>query len=250
MLFRFIKNRRKPCDIYNMYEGQSIFLLGGHPSLKDENLDLFKLPGITTMAMNNTATIVRPDFWVCADKPECYSKSIIKDPSIIKFARLNYTNDLIDGVMWKDYPATLFYGSNNKIKHHELFEPHIQYVWWQNIFMIALQFCYRLGFKQIYTVGCSFNIDINNQYAYETKLDKGQVDYNHKTYDMIMKQVRACEKHIRDKGVTIKSCTPNSKLNEVYSFLSLPKAIEEVRNQYPQHNTLNSIHSSTFRKKM
>lgn len=249
MFYRFIGDRRKVSDLENIYSGDSIFLLGGHPSLVEEDLSQFQRPGVVTMAMNNTATIVKPTFWICADPPTCYSKSIIKDPSVVKFARLNYTNTLIDGKMWKDYSNTYFYGSSDKVKHDELLHINRFFAWWKNIFVIAVQTCYYLGFRHIYTLGCSFNIDNNMQYSYKTNLDEGQVKYNSQTYDMIIKQLSKSKDHIKNMGLKITSCTHNSKLNPLFGYMKFDDALEEVLRDYPVHDTLGSKHSSTFGKK-
>jgi hypothetical protein len=248
LLFRWVGQRRKIVDLKDICKDESIFLLGGHPSLKDENLDLFKKYGITTMAMNNTATIVKPDYWVCADPPNCYSKSLEKDPSITKFARLNYTNNLIEGKMWKDYPSTYFYGSTDHIKFHDFLDDHRQCAWWKNIFVIALQLCYHMGFRKIYTVGCSFNINKDQQYAYKTNLDDGQIKYNVATYNMVIDQIKQCVPHMKKKELEIISCTPNSKLDDLFPSMSLDSAIETVLKNYPDHDTISSKHSSEFRQ--
>lgn len=235
-------------DLFDIHKNKSVFLLGGHPSLKEENLDHFKRPGIVTMAMNNTATVVRPNYWVCADKPLCYSKSVIQDPGITKFARLTYTNHMIDNVMWKDQPLTYFYGLDPKIKHEEVLERHRQLAWWQNVFIIGIQICYHLGFRKIYTVGCSFNIDKNAQYAYQSNLTDDQIDYNQRTYQMIIDQISRSIPHFNEKGLQIISCTPNSKLASLFPSLSFEEAIKETLKEYPIHNTLTSKHCTMLKK--
>jgi hypothetical protein len=248
MFFRWDGERRKIVDLQNMYKDQPVFLLGGHPSIKNEDLSLLQKNGVLSMSMNNTGTLARTDFWLCADPPSCYSSSIIKDPSVLKFARLNYTNQLIDNKMWKDYSSTLFYGGSDQIKFHNLLEDHRQCAWWKNVFVIAIQILYHMGFRKIYTVGCHFNIDKKEQYAYETNLKDDEVHYNQATYNMVVNQIKECIPHFKNKGLEIISCTEGSKLNEIFAFKSFEDAINQVCNAIPSPQTLTSKHSSHYRK--
>lgn len=242
MFYRYSKDgRRKAIDLNGIYDG-AVFICGGHPSLRDEDLSLFQRHGITTMAINNTGTLFKPTLWVCGDKPKCYSDSIILDPSVLKFARLLYQDEDTSAGKWKYIPATLFFGLTEDYKPHQLLHDRTQLVWWKNTFMIAIQLCYRLGFRKVYLCGTGFKIDKEQQYSYDTRLTDKQVSSNQRCYNNVLDQFTKCYAHFKEYGYEVLSCTPKSPINDVVPFIPLTDAILGV--MHPQHNTVDTLHSS------
>jgi len=252
MFYRFTPDgRQKYIDLKDMQRG-AVFICGGHPSLNDEPLELLNQPGIVTMAMNNTATIIRPNIWVCADKPPCYSTSIIKDPGIMKFARLLYAGEKFsDGELmanWNSVPNMFFYGVSPHFTHKTILNDTGALVWWKNVFMIAIQLAYRLGFRKIYLCGTAFNIDPKKQYAFDFKLNDYQQDYNQRTYDNAVQQFVKCLPTFKEHGLEVVSCTPISALNEHIEFMPLTEAIDAELKDYPAHDLTGIKHSSEFKE--
>jgi len=251
MLYRYTKSQlRIPTDLYGIYEGESCFLTGGSPSLKDENLVQLNKPGINVMAMNNTASIVPCTMWIGCDKPPCYSARIIKNPRIMKFGVISRRDYEVFGKKWKHFPNTYFMATNDKyFTVSNFLNMHRDYVWWKNTFYIAIQLLYRLGFKRIYLAGCQFKIDKDKQYAYDTKLEDGMIQWNQKTYNYcvtVMKQLKPCfEKH----NLEIVSVTPESPLNDTYRYITLDEAVEETLEDFPEeYDTKNCKHSSEMKE--
>ena len=81
MFFRYYRDgRRKAVDLDDLYQDQSLFILGGSPTLEEENLELLRQRGILTLGINNVAAkTFKPTFWVGGDRPECYAKNILLD---------------------------------------------------------------------------------------------------------------------------------------------------------------------------
>lgn len=250
MLYRYTKSQmRIPIDLYGIFEGESCFLAGGSPVLKNENLEQLGEPGMNVMAMNNTASIVPCTMWIGCDKPPCYSQRIISDPRIMKFGVISRRDYEVGGKAWKYYPNTYFMPTNDKFFNiNNFLSMHRDFVWWKNTFYIAIQLLYRLGFRKIYLAGCQFKIKENKQYAYDTKLDKGMVGWNQKTYNYcvtVMKQLKPC---FEKNGLEIISVTPDSPLNDIYRHISLDEAVKEVLKDFPkEYDTKNCKHSSEMK---
>ena len=235
MFFRFIGERRKAIDLDDIFSG-SCFLLGGAPSLKEVK-DLLVNQPIVLAAMNNTATVVRPDVWVGLDVPANYSPSVLMDPAPMKFTYITRKDDLIEGNPWRSIPNTYFM-SSTKQPNAAFFFKDRDFCWGKNVFIIALQLLYRLGFRTVYTVGCEFNINKEYQYCYETKLNEAQVDWTSKTYDSALRGVREILPMAADFGFKLVSCTKNSKLNTLVEYEDFHEVLGRLRAQVPNPNTI------------
>ena len=247
MFFRYtLAGTRKTLDLKDLYYGQSVFLCGGHPSLKNEDLSLFNRHGVIVMAMNNTGTLVRPQLGIYADKPSCYSRSILYDPAILKFTRMVNQDQEIDGKKWREFPSTIFFGATTEgFTTKNILHDRAHVIWWYNVFIMAIQVCYRLGFRKIFLCGVGLSIEKNSQYLYPTNLDDAKVDYNKRTYNNVYNNIKDCLPHFKEYGLELISCTPESRANELLSFMPLPDAIFSLN--HPEHDTINVKHSSEFK---
>lgn len=242
MFYRFVDDERRAVDLENIHSGSCI-LVGGAPDL--ENPDQWKMLqqlGITTMAMNNVATNFKPTYWVGADKSDNYSKSIIHDPSYLHFGYLSRCTSVSDGKPWKDYRNTIFLGSSEHIKASEFFDPLKHFVWWRNVFLLAIQVLYHLGFKKIYLLGCSFNISSEEQYSFETRLTAEQIDYNKNTYNMVLGQLKDIMPYFERHNFELISCTEESKLNNVIDYMKFEDVIKIMKDEIPKHDSINVDH--------
>lgn len=140
MYYRFVGERRKAIDLDDIMAG-ACFLVGGAPSLKDVDLSKLSNAGIVSMAMNNAAVLFKPTMWVGADTPLNFSKSIVLDPSFMKFCYLSRADVKIDGKKFKNLPNTFFISSNNDIKPRTFCHKGRDHIWWKNVFMVPSKFC-------------------------------------------------------------------------------------------------------------
>jgi len=252
MLYRYNRaNNRIPMDLDNLYQG-SVILAGGSPVLLEDKLNLSRLktPGIMVASMNNTATVVPSDLWICGDKPKCYSPRILRDPKLTKFAMISRRNILAaDYIDWKFIPNTYFYGTTDQCTIENFLNNNRDYVWWKNTFYIAIQILYRMGFRRIFLIGCQFKISAERHYAYDVKLDEGAVKWNKMTYNTVVNNMIKLKPTFERKGLEIISCTPDSPLNEHYPTNTLEGAINEILEDYPKTHELDKVvHSSFFKK--
>lgn len=256
MYYKYTKSgARIPVDLDDMFPGRTLFLAGGAPSLMSETLHKLEQPGISLMAMNNTGAVLPgSDFWVGCDKPQCYSPRILLDPKIMKFgiiAKKDFTfkPDPFREYKFRDCPNTYFFGTHNKFTHNTLLKKDRDFVWWKNTFWVALQIAYRFGFRKVYLVGCSFNIDNSKQYSYDVHLDEGQVAYNKRLYDQTVAIMENAKQHFDEYGFQVVSATHDSRLNDIYPHVTFDEAIEDALKGFPADYNLHECkHSSEFKK--
>lgn len=239
MFFRYVGGLRIAVDLDGLFGG-SVFLVGGHPSVK-EHLPKLEARGLSTMAMNNTGTVFRPTLWVGADKPDHYSPSIYHDPTIMKFAMVSRASIIADGRPWHRFPNMWFVVGIDQ-KARDLFLPGRDFAWWKNVFTMALQILHRLGFSRVYCVGSKFCISQEEQYSYESNLNPEQVRYNQRTYDMVISWMRQILPHAHRSHFEIISCTPGSKLNGFVQYMDLDEAIAREKALLPAHRTKDCTH--------
>ena len=127
MFYRFVGNRRKAIDLYDLYHGGTCFLVGGSPDIEWLSSSITDT-GIVTMAMNNVAALFKPTLWIGADVPDNYSTSILVDPSYMKFTYISRCNHRIMDKYWKDIPNTMFFGSRD-MTHREFFHRGRDFIW-------------------------------------------------------------------------------------------------------------------------
>ena len=226
-------------DLDGLFSGPC-FLFGGSPYI-NEVKNKFDNKLIVKMVMNNTATIIRPDLWVGADIAENYSASILMDPAPMKFTYITRKNCMIGDKRWRDMPNTYFMAS-------EKMEPNVFYLrgrnftWCKNVFTLAIQVAYRLGFNEVYLVGCSFVTNKNNIYCYERKLNDVQIGYNQRTYDMALRQIKEILPYAKEFDFKIISCTPGSKINDMVEYYDISQALRKATSQIPSHKTTDCRH--------
>lgn len=243
---------RIPCDLDGAYEGQSIFIAGGAPSLAEEpNLHRLAEPGINVLAMNNTAATLGNaiNFWLGGDKPLCYSDRILKDPRILKFAVISRKNLPVNGTVWRKLPSTFFFGTSDKFNVNNFLMPHRDFVWWKNTFYIALQIVHRLGFRKIYLVGCGFKVDEEKQYSYDFELTGPEREWNERVYNNTVTKMKVLKPSFDKAGFEVISATPDSLLNDDYPTMTFDEAVEDALKDFPKEYELEKcVHSSAFKK--
>ncbi len=215
---------RIPCDLDGLWKDQSVFIAGGAPSLADEpNLKRLAEPGINVLAINNTAALLEnaTNFWLGGDKPRCYSKRILKDPRILKFAVISRKNEEVNGTVWQHMPSTFFFGTCDKFTEQNFLMPHRDFVWWKNTFYIALQLVYRLGFRKVYLVGCSFKTTDEKQYSYDVELTEPETEWNQRVYDKTVARMKKMKPTFEKGGLEVISATPDSMLNNEFETNTL-----------------------------
>lgn len=236
-------------DFANAFLGEDLFILGGHPSLKDAGLEHLASPGIMTMALNNVPYVFpNPTFWLTADKPTCYGGHFFHRPDIIKFARLDVSLEkTIDTDReLKTLPNMYFYELNGeKYGEGNFLTEGVDVAWWKSVFPISLQLAWRLGFRRVFLVGCAFWTTMKSPYAWPVKLDERQKTSNQMVYNSDISRLKALQPHMEAMGFKVYSCTQDSQANEFLEFLPLEEAVQEVVSYMPKPTPLRLLHHSS-----
>jgi len=166
--------------------------------------------------------------------------SILLNSSIMKFTYLFRAHELIDDLKYCWLPNTYFMWSKADMLIRQFFQRGREFAWWKDVFIIALQVLYRLGFSRVYTVGCGFHAE--QQYAYERELSDEQVAYNQRTYNMAVRQLRDILPYAKEANFEVVSCTPDSAINELVQYRDFHEALAEETAKVPPHSTKDSKH--------
>lgn len=89
--FRFYDRNKQTVDLSQHLEGvPGIFIVGGGPSMKDNDLSLMDRRGVWSIAVNNVAgtDLFRPSAFTFGDPPKKFHNGIWQDPNIMKFLPL------------------------------------------------------------------------------------------------------------------------------------------------------------------
>lgn len=256
MFYRFGKNDvRMALDLDGLFHNEECFIAGGAPSLKGFAPQVNEARGVSVLAINNAATVVRPTIWVGGDRPACYSKSILVDPTIMKFGIKvsKKRRQDVNGRPWCEWPNTFFFGTKDGFNPNNFLNFDKDLVWWKNTFFIALQLAYRLGFRAVYLVGCSFDIPVEvesgkEQYAWETHLNAEELKTNKRLYTSSVGQIESLLPHFKEKGFSVVSCTPVSLANDVLPYEEAAVVLARLVDRIPKHDTADLPHSSKSEK--
>tara|TARA_R100001594_G_scaffold149762_1_gene208513 strand:+ start:3272 stop:4252 length:981 start_codon:yes stop_codon:yes gene_type:complete len=223
------------------------FLILSGPSLKDVNLDTVADCGALTMGVNNSWSVFTPDIWTCVDPPEKFLYSGWMNPQIMKFIPHKLKNKTL---RWKagpedwvptsmkagDAPNTFMYHRNAHFNHRTyLTESSVN--WGQaakkpcslgisscrSVMLAAIKILFLLGIRNIYLLGCDFNMSRSKGYAFDQHRSRNSVKGNNRTYHALTKRFEAMKGHFDDNGLTVYNCNPNSAL-EVFPY----KELEDV----------------------
>lgn len=254
MLFRFTKSSlRVPVDLDGMFEDQVAFIAGGGPSLLKEDLSKLTQPGVFVLAINNTPAMMpngAVNAWIGSDKPSCYSKRILLDPTIVKFTVISRKDLEVGDVEWKRLPNTYFFGTNDKFNEDNFLMPHRDFLWWKNTFFGALQLVHRLGFRKVYLIGCGFKVSKEEQYSYSFKLDDKERRINERLYSQSVVRMKKLKPIMDAGGYKVISATKGSLLNGFYPVVSFDDAVQDAVDRMPKEYELEKcVHSSAFRGK-
>jgi len=257
----------------DMYRGATAFLILGGPSMKNLNLDSLKRPGILTMGVNNSVRTFRPNLWTCVDNPSHFIKSIWFDPTITKLVPMAHAEKKIfDNVSWKEMdmvvgsaPNVFYYRRNEHfVPSQFLFEDTINWGnhsnlchcgFWRgksdekkvsvcpdcgekafgsrSVFLPAIRLLYYLGVRNIFLLGCDFNMKKGEQnYHFEQDRTSSSVNNNNNSYRMLAKRFEDLKPYFKKYGLQIFNCNPDSAL-EVFPKVSFKDAIDAALHPMP-----------------
>lgn len=241
-------------DMSNLYRGSgsAAFLVGGAPSLLEQNPSLLERRGIVTFAINNSGLAFKPTFDVFTDDPRCISRRILADPSIIKMASIGHAKDRIrpddpsDIRLLCECPAVFFFSAMDDEFENEpgksVLDPFKDVVWERNTLMTSLCIVVAMGFRRIYLCGSDFYAGKPGERSYsgrDERLEEYQLNWNENLYRSQVVRLLDMRKSMEDRGISLVDTSLHSKIAGMNGFEWMPLAEaverEEVRDVPERH---------------
>ncbi len=257
----------------DMYRGAAAFLVCGGPSLLTHDLPQLQQRGLVTLAVNNAATVVRPNLWCCVDDPGNFSEAIWLDPGITKFVPLchmekpfmvrNEQGDLVPSPSKVGDMPAVFGFRRNEAFVPEQFLTEDTFNWGnhgnrtdslgnkgsRSVMYVAIRMLYYLGIRTIYLLGCDFKMAKGQQnYAFPQDRSHSSVKGNNESYRVLNSRLEALQPYFKEAGLTIFNCTPDSGLT-VFPHKSYAEAIEEATASLPRVINTEGMYDRQAREK-
>ena len=245
----FFNREGATLSIEGMYRGASCFLIGGGPSLNLINTSLLTLPGVLTLAMNNSVKVVRPTMWTAVDDPSRFLYSIYRDPKIMKFEpqaafeKPLWISTNTDGHQnWKkapelvgDCPNVIGYRRNEKFNAEQFLTEstinwgcHKEFGGCRSVMLAAFRILFLLGIRRLYLVGVDLNMSPRAKYAFNEGRTDSAIKNNNDTYErMIHEYFPKLKPHFDAAGFQVFNCNLESKLT-TFPFMPYDEAIKEA----------------------
>lgn len=248
----------RSAELQDIYRGASAFLICGGPSLTSHNLALLEQRGILTLAVNNAATVIRPNIWCSVDDPGHFSDVIWRDPGILKFVPHSHfdksflvrnEDDLLvpSGRRIGEMPAVFGFQRNDAF-HADRWLYEETFNWGnrgdrvdafgqkgsRSVMYVALRLLFYLGVRRIFLLGCDFRMELGkSNYAFEQERTISSVRGNNSSYKILNVRLQHLKPHFEAAGLDVWNCTPDSGLT-VFPFRSFEQAVAEAIADIPR----------------
>jgi len=225
-------------SLQDSFDGQALVITLGGPSLARSDLDGLRASGITTMGVNNSWAVYRPDFWICVDPASTFSDRGWADPRIRKLApasemltRLRAKRE--DGSFRTlakvpaSSPNTLFYKRGVGFVAEEFLNGPIPTIGvgdqsrcmqglsgGRSVFFAAIRMAHYLGFRRVYLLGADFNMDDGgSQYAAGEACGDRHSRGNNRSYQTINARMKEVRPVLEADGMRVINITDGSGLD-------------------------------------
>lgn len=260
----FLSPDGHPIHLSHIGAGGPAFVILSGPSLNSLDLSQLSRRGVWSIAVNNAATLVRPNAWTYVDPPEKFHDGIWKDPSVLKFVNRRHLTwklrtrapdgelvPLMDGktlLRPKDMPGVVAINRSAEFNPSRwLAEPVInwghggkawrrnprQYPKVLNVMLCVLKIVYALGFRQAYLLGCDFSMSDAQPYAFAENKQHGAISGNNGMYPKLVSMLSLLKPHFDAAGFRVFNCNPKSYLT-VFPHVPYKDAIEAATAHVPQ----------------
>lgn len=235
--------------LHNILKGRHLFLLCGGPSLASLNLEALNQRGIVTMAINNTVANFRPNYFIAVDKPERFVEQAWKDPGVCKLIPRGLETQHISkrdesGVLGVSAFTAEQCPNVFGFEIRENFDPDtflsapgfcsgtssgltdkIGVTGARTTMLAALKMAFYMGAKNVYLLGCDFQMSEGRGYAHEQDVTAEYAKSNNRTYSDTAKRFAALIPHFQVSGFNVYNCNLESHLR-VFPFLRFEDAVE------------------------
>ncbi len=226
----------------DIFQSRAVFLICNGPSFAFLDHSQFKVPGVTTMTLNNGGHGFRSNLWMSADAPQRFMRSIWEDSNIQKFVPvgtfgfpvIDRNGDRPSTDLVSDFPNVFGYRRNGWFcPDRFLSEPTFN---WGNlaekgggrsVMLPALKMLYYLGFRTIYLVACDFKMTPERGYWFDEERSRAAIYGNNKTYGVLRGHFDSLKEHFEEAGLKVFNTNPVSEL-ESFPHVDLTSAIDSV----------------------
>ncbi|MCG8601579.1 MAG: hypothetical protein MI807_15665, partial [Verrucomicrobiales bacterium] len=237
---------------FQVYSGQSVFLVASGPSFRKIDSTQLSQPGIVSMGVNNSPKSFRPNLWVSVDNPHKFLRSIWIDPQITKFVRETHLNEtLFDSSHWtptrerpSDCPNVISFCSSVEFDASSYLSEDT--VCWGNsiergsgrsVLLAALKILYSLGFQHVFLVGVDFEMKPARPYHFDENCSNDHSYSNQRAYEILSGMLESLQPHFLERNFFVWNCNPDSGL-KAFPFFSLENAIEFALRKFPKDLSL------------
>lgn len=228
---------KRTMDVRNTQHNQTAILLGGAPSLLQQNYKLMEQRGVLVMAMNNAARHIRPTYFVCGDNPNCYEPQLLMDPTIMKIGPMHWANTAAEmhcnGKLFRDFPNMFFYLQQRDVAWDEYLATRAEVPWYQNTILAGIHILYQLGIRRIILAGSDFMVGTDSDYAHGQQLGKLEKKWNLDLYNHVVRELRLLKPVFDKAGLKLMDCSVNSRLKQVYKQVTLEQAVDMCLEGFP-----------------
>lgn len=258
----FVDFEGRPIHLAHFGQGAACFIVLGGPSLRALDLSQLRRRGVFTLAVNNAATVIRPNAFAYVDPPEKFCDAIWLDPAVLKFVPDRHFSrplrtrqadgrivpKVVDGraVLVKDMPgviglrrnarfdpdrylpeASINWGSDKK-NSRRTGQPHVL-----NSMFCVLKIAYAIGFRAVYLLGCDFQMTADQPYAFDAGKQDSAVASNNGSYLKMNRMFTDLRPRFDAAGFRVFNCNPDSKLT-AFDHVPYDRAIEAASSHVPQ----------------
>jgi hypothetical protein len=225
------------------------------------------------MAVNNVASIVRPNLWVSVDDPGNFCDAIWRDPGILKFIPMSQMRKAIwvrgaknrlvpSGESAAQMPGVFGFRRNEKfVAKTWLSEPSFcwgnhakvrdsdQLIGSRSVFLVAIKLAHYLGIRRLYLLGCDFHMpEKGAAYAFAQNRSPGSVRSNNRTYQVVNRRLKRLVPYFQKEDFHVFNCTPNSGLT-AFPYKPFGEGLRELLDAMPTEITTEGMYDHTARRK-
>lgn len=220
--YRYVGGSAVPVDLTGLYGGKTVFLVGGSPTLLQQDYERLSRPDVLTMGLNNVGKVVRCKCTVFGDTPACYFPSVLQDFSSIRFARHCYADSPTPwGGRWRDDGSMLFFNHKPGFPAREDLLGDVV-VANRNSLAISLFILLSLGVSRIVLCGSSFD---SGSYSNGQVLDEKARNWNERLYRTQVQWLHRVAALTRSLGVDLVDTSVRSKVPDVIPSCTLAYAL-------------------------
>ena len=240
------------------------FLVCGGPSLNLVDPHQLNQRGLFTMAVNNAAawSDFRPSAFVCSDPPMKFHSGIWLDPAVMKFIPLPKLKGGRGVLRIKDEdgrfskatcsachcPNVWGFLRRNWMELDETFFTEEAAAWGNldegvlrtrlsktvNTMLLGIRLLYYLGARQIFLVGCDFNMTAGTAYAFDQNKEEGGCSNNNDQYRNVNEWLTIMQQKgiFGQFGLSIMNTTTNSQL-KAFPMVPFEEAVQISLKGFP-----------------